>query len=365
MTAYYNEIDPFAAAWLRELIKAGVIAPGDVDERSIEDVRPDELRPYTQCHFFAGIGVWSYALRQAGWPDDRPVWTGSCPCQGFSAAGRQKGFEDERHLWPVWQKLIADCRHRVIFGEQVASSLIVGAASKERDAADWHVGKIKDGSESTWFDLVQADLERTNYASTAFDIPAAGVGSPNIRQRLFFVGVDAGLGNASSAGLERYRGDENDKTGRALSTGPASTTGTNNELADTLGKRLQGCERSGQAGKEGAPSRHSSECGNFSGLANTANERCEQGRAGNTEKGCDGVAGDSAEHGIESTNTTNGFWSDPDWLLCRDGKFRPVESDTFPLASGITNRVGKLRGYGNAINAEAAKTFIQAAMSFI
>jgi DNA (cytosine-5)-methyltransferase 1 len=37
--AYYNEHDPFAAAWLRELIKAGLIAPGIVDERSIEDVR--------------------------------------------------------------------------------------------------------------------------------------------------------------------------------------------------------------------------------------------------------------------------------------------------------------------------------------
>jgi hypothetical protein len=77
VTAYYNEHDPFAAAWLRELIKAGQIALGEVNERSIEDVLPSELKRFTQCHFFAGIGVWSYALRQAGWPDDRPVWTGS------------------------------------------------------------------------------------------------------------------------------------------------------------------------------------------------------------------------------------------------------------------------------------------------
>ena len=40
MKAYYNEFDKNAAAWLRELIKAGHIAPGDVDERSIEDCRP-------------------------------------------------------------------------------------------------------------------------------------------------------------------------------------------------------------------------------------------------------------------------------------------------------------------------------------
>ena len=75
VSSYYNEFDPFAAAWLRELIKDGQIADGEVDERSIVDVRPDDLRGFTQCHFFAGIGGWSYALRLAGWPDDAPVWT--------------------------------------------------------------------------------------------------------------------------------------------------------------------------------------------------------------------------------------------------------------------------------------------------
>ena len=66
MPAYYNEIDPYAAQWLRNLIAAGHIAPGVVDERSIEDVHPSDLRGFEQCHFFAGIGVWSLALRRAG-----------------------------------------------------------------------------------------------------------------------------------------------------------------------------------------------------------------------------------------------------------------------------------------------------------
>ena len=101
MTAYYNEHEPYAAQWLRNLIAAGHIAPGDVDARDIQDVTPDDLAGYTQCHFFAGIGGWSYALRLAGWPDDRPVWTGSCPCQPFSAAGSQAGGDDPRHLWPA------------------------------------------------------------------------------------------------------------------------------------------------------------------------------------------------------------------------------------------------------------------------
>ena len=161
---YYNEIDPYAAQWLRNLIAAGHIAEGDVDTRSIKDVRADDLRPYVQCHFFAGIGVWSHALRLAGWPDDRPVWTGSCPCQPFSAAGAGKGVEDERHLWPEFHRLIAECRPPVVFGEQVAS---------------------KDGL--GWLDAVHADLEASGYAVGAADLCAAGIGAPHIRQRLWFV----------------------------------------------------------------------------------------------------------------------------------------------------------------------------------
>lgn len=162
--AYYNEHDPKAAAWLRELIARGLIAPGVVDERSILDLTPDDVRGYTQCGFFAGVGVWSYALRQAGWPDDRPVWHGSPPCQSFSAAGKGLGFADERHLWPAYHLLIDAIRPPVIFGEQVSSK-----AAME------------------WFDLVKSDLGRSGYAVVGADIPASAFGAPHIRQRLYFV----------------------------------------------------------------------------------------------------------------------------------------------------------------------------------
>ena len=145
---YYNECDPKKAAWLRELIRQNVVAPGIVDERSILDVQPSDLDGYAQCHFFAGIAVWSYALRSAGWGDDEPVWTGSCPCQPFSAAGKRRGKEDERHLWPAWFRLIRERRPRRIFGEQVAS---------------------RDGL--AWLDDVRSDLEAEGYACGALGKP--------------------------------------------------------------------------------------------------------------------------------------------------------------------------------------------------
>src|SRR5581483_3942081 len=103
---YYSEIDPYAAEWLRNLIAAGHLPAGDVDERDIADVATGDLAGYRQCHFFAGIGGWPYALRLAGWPDDEPVWTGSCPCQPLSSAGQRKGHADDRHLWPAFYRLI-------------------------------------------------------------------------------------------------------------------------------------------------------------------------------------------------------------------------------------------------------------------
>lgn len=164
MVAYYNEIDPHAAEHLRNLIDAGHIAPGVVDTRSIEDVTPNDLIGFNQCHFFAGIGGWSLALRRAGWPDSRPAWTASCPCQPFSAAGKGLGFADERHLWPSAHWLVGQRRPVVVFGEQSGSA----------DASDW-------------IDLVQADVEAMGYAFGAVAFPSASVGAPHQRDRAYWV----------------------------------------------------------------------------------------------------------------------------------------------------------------------------------
>ena len=161
---YYNEIDDKAAAWLRELVSQKLIPAGDVDTRSIAEVKAHELKGYTQCHFFAGIAGWPLALQLAGWPADRPVWTGSCPCQPFSTAGKGLAQADERHLWPVFFDLIRQCRPEHVFGEQVASAIGKG-----------------------WLDGISADLESEGYACGAAVLGAHSVGAPHIRQRLYWV----------------------------------------------------------------------------------------------------------------------------------------------------------------------------------
>lgn len=174
--AYYNEFNQYAAAWLRNLIDAGLIPHGDVDTRSIDDISASELDGYTQCHFFAGIGGWAYAARLAGWPDNRPLWTGSCPCQPFSVAGKGLGFEDPRDKWPIWRELIRARRPAVVVGEQVART--AGAV---------------------WLARTRADLEGIGYAARACVVPACAVEAPHERERLWFV-ADANGGGAQCDG---------------------------------------------------------------------------------------------------------------------------------------------------------------------
>ncbi|WP_081262421.1 DNA cytosine methyltransferase [Ralstonia solanacearum] len=370
--AYYNEIDPFAAAWLRNLIAAGHIAPGDVDERDIQDVRPDDLRGYRQHHFFAGIGVWSLALRRAGWPDDRPVWTGSCPCQPFSQAGKGLVFADERHLWPAWYHLISECRPAVVFGEQVAS----------KHADDW-------------VDLVCADMEILDYAFGAVPFPAAGVGAPHIRDRLYWVAHASGArlqGGRSGRGARQgggrgaaQRGGAASRLAHTLPAGwtegwpgtgdrPASGLCGDSRLANTNG-RNPSTERQ-QRGRKQRQQSENRRIARGLGHPDSEYERGVHRGQGGPTRGVEGEVGWQDRQWDESVDVrasasqsipgpTNGLWRAADWLLCRDGKWRPVEPGTFPLAHGATARVGRLRAYGNAVNAEAARLFIEHVMEWL
>lgn len=314
---YYNEYDTKAAAWLRELIRAGEIPPGDVDTRSILEVSPHDLTGYTQHHFFAGIGGWSLALKLAGWPVDRPVRTGSCPCQPFSAAGKQLGTADDRHLWPVFRDILTFLDPATTFGEQVASAL----------GREWLAG-------------VRADLEGVGYAVGAADLCAAGVGAPHIRQRLFWV-ADPDGSRLNKRQKQDGEAQQGDGVSHRPDVGGCGGHGSARAVADTDGwdasaERLQRSGKHGQRPEDGGPR----------GLEHAEGDGREQWRAesGQWRAGCG--CGES--------------WSGARLLVCTDGKARRIEPSAFPLAHGIPGRVGLLRGYGNAIVPQVAAEFIGA-----
>ena len=365
----YSEWDRFAASWLRELIAAGHLPPGKVDERDIREAKVDDVREYRQCHFFAGIGGWSYALALAGWDATRPVWTGSCPCQPFSCAGKGKGTSDPRHLWPEFRRLIAECRPPTVFGEQVASV----------DGYEWLAG-------------VRADLEQLGYAVGAADLPSACVGAPHIRQRLFWVAVrlpDAeGVGGRPHARAVRggeaegIPGAERQDGGRPGEyTGRTGDSGATGGLSNASSPR---CERAGQwAADDGGWTHPLPRRGNArpesSGCGATGDLRDADGRR---REGC-AERDIGPRTGLETPCGPNalrpGPWSDYSLLRFRDGKTRRLEPGLEPLAHGVPARVvpsgdpsieecqatgearmGRLRGYGNAIVPQVAAAFVRA-----
>ncbi|MBS0854970.1 MULTISPECIES: DNA cytosine methyltransferase [unclassified Tatumella] len=341
MTAYYNEFDPKAAAWLRELIKQGHIADGVVDERSITNVRPEDLAGFTQCHFFAGIGGWSYALRLAGIPDDYPCWTGSPPCQPFSVAGRHLGQLDERHLAPTFMRLVEQCQPPILFGEQVAAA----------------IGKH-------WLDDLFTELERQGYACGAAVLPACSIGAPHKRDRIFFGSIKE-LANANSEQWHRAGGV------RAPRRNESSDSGLCNSMANPDCGRVvgrEGAEKGGNCNREttqrekGLNGLLRSRKADLNRVANTNNNR-----QFTDSRGGQNYRNEPRNNSWRCCSTNrqaypnySGNWSYPDWLGGRDGYFRPVEPGTFPLANGISARVGRLRGYGNAIVPQVAAEFIGA-----
>lgn len=370
---YYNEWDAKTAAWLRELIRRGHLPDGIVDERSITEVAPEDLRGFRQWHFFAGIGGWPLALKLAGWPAYAPVCTGSPPCQPFSVAGKRGGRDDSRHLAPAFLDLIAELRPPVIFGEQVS------AAIKE-----------------LWLDALFVELEDEGYACGSAVLPACSVGAPHKRDRLFFGAID--LADLVSDGLERRLRGWADPEWQTIRR-PAGRGGATGDLPNAehlqrpqpmSGLRAGGVVPGGRDEEAYPPAGHRGDVR----MANGDDDRQQSGTRGGGRSGPSGSVDDPGRRGssrqlpdtADSTGLAgvegavigelpgghgevyacsglpdqdHGAWSNADWLLCRDGNFRPVESGTFPLANGVPARVVRLRGYGNAIVPQVAAQFIR------
>lgn len=340
---YYNEFDPFAAAWLRELIKEKLIPNGKVDERSIADVRPEDLKGFTQCHLFAGIGGWSRALQIAGWHPDRPVWTGSPPCQPFSLAGKQQGKNDERHLWPVWFNLVRKCRPPIIFGEQVSSAIRHG-----------------------WLDSLQEDLEAENYACAAAVLPASGIGALHKRDRLWIVAhsiSQRSQGRVSGWQDTQWQVERGHAgCGGAIDITMVDSNDIGHQWNEEIGwKAERRPEYAGNTGKladtrlnvQGIQLRDNGKKEEVSEEKRESEHRTNVFDGRSKSDGRQGVCGSDGVH--------RGFWNGVQAVQCKDGKVRaiPTEPALFPLAYGIPNRVGILRGAGNAIVPQVAAQIIK------
>ncbi len=384
-TAYYNDIDPHACETLRRLIAEGLIAPGDVDGRSIADIQPADLAGYTQVHLFAGLGGWSLALRLAGWPDDRPVWTASCPCQPFSVAGKQQGADDERHLWPEALRLICECRPLVAIGEQVS-----GAGGFE------------------WLTGILADLESELYRVGASRLPACSVGAPHQRQRLWWVAdrmADANKGErgwiADGEGCQPHRqtagrqqSDSEPERGGAAS-GVADADGGGQSISPKLDGKAKQDSTNGDLRRRHAGGRRqqSSGMGNADdprpqGRRRDAGEHADQRAAGPASE--PRGMGDAASNGRReeradarrrdarsraqgreqrSGDDSANDWGDH-WIACADGRHRRIpspvlESGLQPLVAvgTVRGRVAALRLAGNAIVPAVGALFVRAYMA--
>ncbi len=336
---YFNEFDPFAAQWLRNLYPTAT-----VDEKDIRDIQPADVSGFRRCHFFGGIGGWEYALELAGWGNTE-VWTGSCPCQPFSAAGNQKGEADERHLWPELLRLIAERQPATVFGEQVASLL----------GREWLAG-------------VRDDLEAVGYEVGAADLCAAGVGSPQRRQRLYWAANSKSggykqrdVGDETSPQRQALGGWENQRSRRHVATdgsddieGVVNAEGGSRKKSERRSTGTPKGERFGRVLEPGGPS-----LTDASGVGHSASagpqeqwrEYCPSGER------CSGLVGFAMQAGVPQ-------WNGPTIAVeCSDGPRRvSAQPDSFPLAHGVSKRVGKLRGAGNAIVPQVAATFIRAFM---
>jgi DNA (cytosine-5)-methyltransferase 1 len=326
---YYNDNDPFAAEWLRELIRQGHLPEGTVDERPIQEVRAEDLEGYRQHHFFCGIGGWPLALALVGWPATRPVWTGSCPCQPFSSAGKRKGEADGRHVWPHFLRLIRDCRPATCLGEQVSG----------RDGLRWLAG-------------VRDDLEACGYAVGAADLPACSQGAPHIRQRLFWVadsdGRHAGNGELQRGGQHGQQPNDGGVIGRMGDAGNYRL-GRNAGPAD---------KKEGEGKGEGAQFRAGSLEPGFSSSTGfwSASDLipCRDGKVRRVEPGSFPLA-----HGVPRRvgsllATLAGMGVDPKTAR------RVLRNVRSRLAKAGRNRPGRIRGYGNAIVPQAAAAFVKA-----
>jgi DNA (cytosine-5)-methyltransferase 1 len=322
---YYNEFEPDAAGLLSCLVAKGLLPHADVDTRDIRTVSGDDLLGYTQAHFFAGCGAWQHALSLAGWPADASVWTGSCPCQPYSNAGKRLGNADDRDLWPEFFRLIRERSPQWIFGEQVASAIRHG-----------------------WIDRLSDDLESEGYTVGSAVLRACSVGAPHERARLYW-GAHKIVGDAHVNASQPWRQVDADESARRRNVDRGREPSA---MADTRGEpeRKQDARHTAEprsCARVDARRRSDGYRGTLAD-ANGAGLALGQGQLG------------AIDDGSPAERNGNPVWCG-DWRECADGNRRLFSRGIPLVANGPPRRLaGPIRIAGNAIVPQVAAEFIVA-----
>ena len=275
------------------------------------------------------------------------VITGGFPCQPFSVAGKRQGTSDDRHLWPEMFRIIKEFKPRWVIGENVKGLI-----------------NLENGMV---FETVCTDLEGEGYEVRAFNIPAAGVGAPHRRERIWIVansrrtlqqGTELGKTNE-----DETRKEDADQHQRSSSPSKSNVADTDSRLSDreneevqsggqtfdtssqrtdvanTERKRLEGLsEQSSTIGKqdERLLSRNESS-GDQTKRTDVANT---ESKSSNSEHNGKESRETSEQEQIESRRS--GSWSlrEANWI---------IEPDVGRVAHGVPGRVHRLKALGNSI----------------
>lgn len=229
---------------------------------------------------------------------------GGFPCQPFSVAGEQKGKADDRHLWPQMCRVIALARPTWVIGENVAGLIAMA------------------------LDDVLADLEGLGYTARTFVIPAAAVGAPHRRDRLWIVATNA---DGSELREQSGRRDGQDREGPLQPGHAGETRDAANANSDQHEGRTPANERATTAQL----------LADAAALQRRAIERDESNGA---LRGAEDVGNAYGEGRLQPGGAVSSEWRRPS-----DAGWWSTEPDVGRVAYGVPRRVDRLRCLGNAV----------------
>ena len=282
------------------------------------------------------------------------IITGGFPCQPFSVAGKQAGTDDDRHLWPVMFRIIQELTPRWVIGENVKG-----------------LTNIQDG---VVFETVCSDLEGAGYEVRAFNIPAAGVGAPHRRERIWII---ASLVNANSDGssattiggsVEKTSNDDQEGQNKTRESERTSRRERDENMEDsrrTLQSRTELRETNEDEVREGYANQHqrsgspseSNVADTYARLSNGTYEEVQsRGQTFDTSsEGINDVANTESSNRHDNEAVTRDGGSSTQEVF-GDGGSVPGEStwwhtepDVGRVAHGVPGRVYRLKGLGNSI----------------